>query len=261
LFLFDIFSKEFGYTLIGEKPVSLTEIPRKLMDEKYEKYLLCLKNIFNQSPNFALKICNKGPPHYVSLTLINKKALQRAVNLNPLVGSFIRTEFQIESQFYLLLENSMQGLAQIVRDERIIGYLLGYSKSDIEYYMRRMELGRYLQKYPLYMFHPLPGGRYYRRSLTLPRNVSPSYTHIKPRKRFTSLETEWQWIQDVAWDLRKEGFPTPPYFVSLPVYICRHGNDSKLARERFQEASYKVAELFYKKTFREAISEEAQKPY
>jgi hypothetical protein len=52
-----------------------------------------------------------------------QKTLQRAVNLNPLVGSFIRTEFQSESQFYLLLESS---LSDGISNKSLLPTLLGY---------------------------------------------------------------------------------------------------------------------------------------
>jgi hypothetical protein len=255
-FLFNLFSSEFGYTLVGAKPISIEELPKMGMYEVKEEYLVILKRMFENSPTFVLKIIDRGPTFDPEIELINIKALRGVIRENPTVNKFVRKKFLTEANFYSQLLNSRRNIFRVIEDDEIIGYILGYSKSNIKYYLRRVEIGRYLQKYPLYRFHPLPGAKYCRNSMRW--NVSPCYKHIKPSRGFKSLEAEWQWIQDVAWDLDADTSALPPYFVSLPFYICRHGGDSELARNRFKQASCKVAELFYKKSFQEAISERAR---
>jgi hypothetical protein len=80
-----------------------------------------------------------------------------------------------------------------------------------------------------------------------------------PRQGFRSLEAEWRWIKEVAWDVEEESKPVPPYFVSLPVYVCRHGGDSELMRKKYKKASHRVAELFYNKSPQEAVAGAALK--
>ena len=199
------------------------------------------------------KVFSSGPFRYVEL--INKKSLKTLVQQNSVVRSFMQKTFFSEENFYLNIKSQDQSIHQILRlDERVIGYCLGYDKTNIEYYLRRIELGTYLQKYPLVRYHPLPGGKYSDCSSVF-RNLSLRYKALKPSKGFDSLEAEWQWMKRVEWDLEKESIPEPPYFVYLPLYLCRHGDESYLARERFTMASRQVAKLFYNRKPSEVIAD------
>ena len=136
----------------------------------------------------------------------------------------------------------------------VIGLLLGYDKTNIDYYIRRIEVGTYLQKYPFVRYHPLPGGKYSNNPFVF-LNIFLRYERLRPSRGFESLEDEWQWIKKIEWNIEEESDPVPPLFVHLPLYICRHGGESELTREKFKEASGKVAELFCNKSFQEAVKE------
>lgn len=241
-FCFDLFSREFGYTLIGIKPISTDELPCKYCNEKGERCLAILREMFQGSPNFVLKIICSGP--FRSIELINRKSLRKLVGRNCALRSFIMEVFGSEERFFSKIENPSRSIHRILRaNDRMIGYCLGYDKTNIDYYLRRVELGIYLQKYPLVLFHPIPGGKY-SDCPNIFTNMTLDYEPLKPRKGFDSLESEWQWIKDIEWDIEKNSDPTPPYFVYLPVYVCRYGGGSETARERFKRASLQVAELF-----------------
>jgi hypothetical protein len=57
----------------------------------------------------------------------------------------------------------------------------------------------------------------------------------------------------------EESAPAPPYFVSLPFYVCRHGGDSELTREKYKKASSELAELFCNRSFQEGVTEMARR--
>ena len=249
---FDLFTKDFGYTLIGIKPTSTYELPKKYCNKSGEINLYKLKKIFDKSTNFALKILPDGP--FCSVELVNKKSLRKLVEKNFVVQSFVRKNFRDERSFYLKMESPNRSIHQVLKvNERIIGYCLGYDETNIEYYLRRIEVGVYLQKYPLVRFHPLPGGKY-SDSPNIFTNLNLYYKPLKPSRGFDSLEAEWQWIKRVERDIVEESKPVPPYFVHLPVYICRSGGGSEEARERFKAASRQIAQLFCDKRPSEVLA-------
>jgi hypothetical protein len=256
-FFLSLFAKEFGYTLLGIKPISTDEVFGEYFQKTSEKCFDELKKAFVDSPNFVLKIFSEGPCH--SVELINRKAVRELVRNNHVVQAFIKKEFKCEDDFYSKIEDPNQDIHKILKkDAKIIGYLLGYCKTNVEYYIRRIELGTYLQKYPWVCFHPLPGGKYSDYPFVF-TNRRLRYERLRPSKGFRSLTEEYEWIKQVEWDIREESKPVPPFFVSLPFYICRHGNQSEFDRERLRKARCKVAELFYNKSSRKAVVKEAAK--
>ena len=254
-FFLRLFSGEFGYTLIGLKPVSIDEGYGECFHEINERCYDELRKAFVGSHDFVLKIFSDGPYH--SIELINKKAVRELVRNNPVVRGFVKSKFKSEESFYSKIEDPDRSIFRILRNnDRIIGYLLGYDQTNIEYYIRRLELGMYLQKYPLVRFHPLPGGRFSDCPVVF-RNTCLRYEQLTPSHGFASLESEWEWIKQVEWDISEECNPVPPYFVQLPFYVCRHGGGSELMREKFKRASQKVAGLFCDKSYQKAIADVA----
>jgi len=252
-FFRSLFSREFGYTLVGIKPISIVEIGNEYPQKVDDECFISLKDKFAKSPNFAIKIYSVGPLHCIEL--INRKAVRELVRRNSVLREYIKKEFRDEKDFYSKIEAPDRGIHRILkRNARIIGYLLGYDKTNIEYYIRRIEVGTYLQKYPFVRYHPIPGGKYSNNPVIF-LNQNLYYSPIHPSRGFNSLEAEWNWIQQVMWDVEEESAPTPPHFVYLPLYICRHGGESEATRENFKKARSRVAELFYKKSFQEAVSE------
>lgn len=53
--------------------------------------------------------------------------------------------------------------------------------------------------------------------------------------------------------MKKKVNQSPPYLLSLPFYICRHGGDSERTRERYKRGRARLASLFQKKSIQEAI--------
>ena len=252
MFFSNLFCKEFGYTLIGEKPISVGEV-----EETEERCFSELEKAFDVSPNLVLKIFSDGPCRYIEL--INKRALRELVRRNPVVQNFVKKRFKNEREFYSQIEDRNKSIFTSTKNnDRIIGYLLGYDEANIEYYIRRVEVGLYLQKYPFVRHHPLPGGKYSRNPFVF-LNPRLRYVRLQPSPGFDTLEAEWQWIKKVEWDIGEESEAVPPRFVALPMYICRRGGTSEQAREKFKKASGRVAELFHDESFQSAVMEAAKR--
>ena len=256
---FELFTRDFGYTLLGIKPISTDELPRKYCDKLGERCFAKLKETFDKSPNFVLKIIQDGP--FYSVELINRGSLRALVKRNSFVRSFVREIFCNEQNFYSKIENPSRSIHRILKvNERVIGHCLGYDETNVKYYLRRIDLGIYLQKYPLVRFHPLPGGKY-SDCPNIFTDLTLRYKRLTPSNGFDSLEAEWQWIKRVEWDIVEESKPVPPYFVYLPIYVCRHGGGSEAAREKFTMASHKIAELFCNKRPSEVVAGFASRSY
>ena len=110
-FFLNLFSKEFGYTLIGIKPISSSEIFGENFQKISEKCFDELEKAFAGSPNFVLKVFSAGP--FRCVELINKKALKELVRNNPVVRAFIKKEFKDEEGFYSKIEDPNQDIHKI----------------------------------------------------------------------------------------------------------------------------------------------------
>ena len=145
-------------------------------------------------------------------------------------------------------------------DAYLKGILLGYGDSNTQYFCQRCVVKKYFNttsKVKLYFYiENLPGI-----FLPVSRPQPRRYAMIKPQPSpgFASLEAEQEWIEKVQWDLEKEREATPPYFVALPLYICRHGGDSEMIREKYRRARVKLAKLFYGKSYRQAVEDEVRR--
>ncbi len=92
-FLRNVFTSEFGYTLVGAKPISIEELPREGMYEVRDEYLTALKNLFEKSPTFVLKVIDRGPLLYPYIELINTRKLRSIIRQNPVVNKFVKKNF------------------------------------------------------------------------------------------------------------------------------------------------------------------------
>lgn len=259
-----LFSRELGYTLLGEKPISEDSLSYyfKVFPEAQKTFITSIKNTFKGSSNLVLKVFPFGKGYV--LELINKKAVRRIVSKHVFVQKFIKNRFVCVTDFYEKLEDPNISIFHIINDEWIAGYFLGYCRANSHYFVRRFVLGKHLKKPPIVSMFPVSDAIY-------PSSLYPHLsnhtrflyriTRPKQGKGFASLEDEWQWIKKVSWDIEEENQPVPPYYLSLPMYVCRHGGDSELIREHYKKARAKLAHFFCKNSILQAITEEASKKY
>ncbi len=262
-----LFSKEMGYTLLGEKPVSIDEWSEDYLrsSSDIEKMLQFLQRTFRGSPRFIFKSVLKDDGLY-RIELIHKQALKEVIYGNRDLCSIVKKKFKNPEILLHELETSKERIFDLLESNDFLkGVVLGYGRANSKYFCRRCDLGFYLKKYPIVCilpFNPKPSRRHVaslqKRSVCLEDTL---YADFEPKvnKNFDSLEDEWRWIQKVFWDLRKESLVSPPCYLSLPVYVCRHGGDSERVRSKYVKARDRLANLLYSRSFKEVIMEEAGK--
>ncbi len=260
-----LFSKEFGYTLIGAKSASIDELDYEYLftdQEGLRTFLNSLEKAGNGSKNFVLKIFCESNCFY-RVELINKKSIENLISENHALQHFIETKYTNRAEFFKRLEDPKITLFQLfLYDPYYIGLVLGYGDANSEYFCRRAQVGIHLRRIPFEA--PLPffrgsfiGWHWHNESKKI---IIPAVKkEIEPGPGFNSLEAEWDWIRQVEWDLHQERQAKPPYLISLPFYVCRHGGDSEMIREKYKRAQIVLAELFLDKSFRETVSEEMKK--
>ena len=257
-----VFSDDFGYTLIGEKPVSIQQslgCYDGAEAEKRDVLFIFLKLIFSSSTEFVFKILQ----NHGYMEIIHKKALLLQIEKYEKFSNFVLKKYGSPCNFLRALEQDNFDIFDAVDyDPVLIAIALGYGEENGEFFVRRCDVGEYLQKYPIVAFFPFdqrPGPDW-----AVSKNTwcftGPT---ILPRPmltpQFISLEQEWQWIKDVSRDFNRNPYPVVPYYISLPGYVSRHGIESDTIHEKFLKARDKLANLFCDRKFSEVIAEEAVK--
>ena len=260
----EIFSKELGYTLIGEKPVSMEMGPNDYLDSHpylTRLFLAHLRRTFYQSKRYIVKTFYDDGGHY-TIELIHRPALKTLITSTSQLKRFIETKYRGEANFYKMLENENCTLYTIFSDKYFLGLALGYGKANSHYFCRRCLVG--ISLYKFFTILPFFSGK----TLSIERpnycylTIDKPYTtkKVEPSPGFSSLEAEWQWIKQIEWNLEEEREAKPPYSLTLPLYICRHGGDSEVIRDKFKRSGALLANLLSSKSsIREVVAEEATK--
>ena len=263
----DLFTSEFGFTLIGEKPISISENENFYLNthpELLKRFLQSLHNTFRNAPHFVLKTFQRNGDWGYWIELLHKPSIRKLVKENSYLQELIANKFGTEEEFYTQIEDPSVSFYDVVDDGPAIGRLLGYGDANSDYFLQRYSIGEYLKKYPFVQYLPFHLG------LFVTVHYLPNPTHFPysvPRppldEHFHSYEAEWKWIQDVEWDLDREKadsfLASPPYFVELPFYICRHGGDSEKVRQHFRKVRAAVAQLFSHNSWQQAVETVAAK--
>ena len=256
-----IFSDDFGYTLVGKKAVSLdnslTYFLKSMFPEDVKRARELLKTTFSRSDRFILREINGD------LWFIDKSALSKIISRNRNLNRFVTKKFKSKKLFIDHLQYSEQNLFEAL-DNRfvLIGIAFGYGEENAKFYIRKIQLGEYLQRYPVISVYPFDGIP----SLGRVKDWNFYFDHYLRKidqpavsNCFHSFEEEWEWIRQVEWLLYKEDAPNPPYYISLPTYIARHGPESDRIHKKFLRARDKLAKMFCGRKFNEVVAEEAAK--
>ena len=264
-----LFKMELGYTLIGKKPVSIEEGRAFLehdfsqQEEKIREFLI---EAFKNSQSFILQL-PADPKKCLPLTLIHKSALTKVINENEELNDFVTKKFVTIDKLFNHLQNSHEGIPKTFENnDFLLGLILGYGRSNPEYYCRRNELEAYLKT--LFFFEMIPQNPNPRTCCLSPVvfYFLDDYERCKrvpvPKEKFGSLEAEWKWIKKIEWKLGCCRNPLPPYkmdYPLLPFYICRHGGDSEQVRKKYIKARDHLANLFYHRSPTDVVMKEALK--
>jgi hypothetical protein len=259
-----LFSSTFGFVLIDAKPVATTSYVNDFIEaspEAKERLFEFLESSFKNSPTFIFRLSRFEETNFL-MELINKQALAKVIRDDQKLQLFIVDKFSSIPKFFEKLASSGEPFFDLFdRNYYCISLALGYGKTNAEYYCQRSNVGHFLKKYPVVKMVPFI-------SKPTPRHVMPHSGRLffldeifhldaapKLEKQFRSLEEEWQWIQDVSWNLPDSHEIKPPLYISLPSYVCRHGGDSEKVREKYVKACDCLASLLYKQTFTDAVIE------
>jgi hypothetical protein len=258
-----IFTDELGYTLIGEKAVSIQEGDTDYLHDHpdvKERLFAFLTKAFKDSHRFIFKASMKDGKH-LSIEFFNKIALKRVISEHLELQKFVRKKFITTDGFFSHLQHTKESVFKtFARDDFLLGLVFGYGRDNSDYYCRRCDVGTYLNKAPFFEIFQnnlkphICGGK-----LVFFFLDDFSGKHARPplKEDFGSLENEWEWLQEVHWNLGELCAPIPPYYISLPFYVCRHGGDSEQIRNKYIKARDRLANLFYNRSFMEVIIEEA----
>jgi hypothetical protein len=258
-----LFSGEFGYVLLGAKPASIAECSDYYLcthPEARDLLLQFLKNTFKGSTNFIVKAITDGKCYRIEF--INKQAVRQVVLENYELQLFIDTKFRGLNNFFESLGSVDTDLFGLFEDPFLIGLVLGYGRANSEYYCRRCVVGEYLKRYPVVCqlpFNPEPHKSYAVSQCFDSFSLENVVKEVPVTKGFWSLADEWSWIREVFWNLEDDCSPAPPYYISLPFYICRHGGDSEQVRDKYLKARDCLADLLYRHSFKEVVFEEASR--
>ena len=257
-----VFSTDFGYTLIGSKPVSLEQGLDCYLEEEVEKrerLFNFLKKTFANSERFIFKTLKK----HGYIELINKKALSIQIRKYKKLNDFVKKTYVSCDAFLKALESDDLDIFDAVEhDSVLIAIALGYGEENGNFFVRRCDVGEYLQKFPIVAFFPFDqrpspfwaiprNTRYFRKPNLLPK---PSLLPL-----FESLEKEWQWIKSVSREFNRESYLEAPYYISLPGYISRYGSESDMIHDKFLKSKETLARMFCGRKFSEVITKEAAK--
>jgi hypothetical protein len=256
-----IFSDDLGYTLIGEKAVSLDDATSLDFEYHPEKKVIAhrfLSKVFKGSRKFVYI-----PNGEDSGWLIHRDALSKEIANNRKLEDFILLRYASEGAFFDTLETTDRSIFDLLEfDPVLIAIALGYGENNGEFYSRWLVLAEYLQKYPVVSYFPfqfLPDAGYIRHHRLFCDSGFRSIPRPNIRLPWRSLEEEWQWMMQLDWQLSKESYPPPPYFISLPAYKSCRGPESERLHLKYLKARERLARLFCEKNFAEVIADEAAK--
>ena len=259
-----VFSGCFGYTLIGEKPVSIEYCGglEFCLNPEYQKlFFLHLEGLFNHSERFLLKNI-RCANFYSEIILIDKPALANLIKKNPYLSNFVKKQYGSMENFFHSLEDPKQHIVDCFRRDNIaVGIVLGYGEGNGRYYQRYLDVGHYLKKYPvvcLLSFDPKPMPGMASESIQREINDVPYVPFVpEPSTEFASLEEEWDWMRKVR---NKDYDETEiPYLFQLPFFISKKGPETDAIRKKYSKARDKIAKMFRGKEFSEKISERVAK--
>lgn len=240
-----IFSDCLGYTLVGEKPMSLHELPEYEFDKKYKGNLKpemvsrYLEQVFRNSKNFIF--IATGDANYKVIFLIHKPALKKLIETEQEFLNY-RLKRQVTVEYIINLVREQKAIDPIA-----FGVLLGYGQSNSFFYLRRMQIGMYLGKSPnteFQIFYP-------QRSSTTQNNFyrinAPEINYV-----FESFRDEWNWIINNMAPIQKREVP---YLFHPICYIAKKGKTTDSIDATHKQARKKMANIFTDKSFTKAVVE------
>lgn len=218
--LCSFFSSSFGYTLIGEKPVSYEEYISN------EEIIFSLKQYFSNSNEFIFSVL---PCRYkgFEVCFIHKKSFFTLCRNDELCHEFLERQGVTPKEFLRTFEKSRKSFEKFCsHDGAIIGTFLGFGSNNAKLWSRWARLGYFLGAWPFKHPSPMPSPLLLYSGLP---GVSVPKVLFAPKihNDFRTLYSEWNWLNK-----GQRSFDTmpPPFIIPLPSFFYWEGNENELKR-------------------------------
>ena len=232
-----LFSSVFGYTLLGEKPVSFEEAVSD------QKIIEIMKTVFQNCDDFVLKVTpyeTRKNKTRNEVCLIHKQGFILLCEREKILIDFLNCRRQSPEEFLAEFTTSTASFEEsCTYNAIVVGTLLGFGSQNSALWSRWSRLGYFLgagpfQQPPLYPF---------------PWTVSMKYQHIripeaivepKRNEEFRTLYEEWTWL-----NTRKKEFgeSPPPSRLSLPEFFYWEGHEEQ--PQRFIEVGNRLGDILF----------------
>jgi hypothetical protein len=255
----------FGYTLFGNKPISVESYPVKLphsisdfLQHRSEMFLFNSEKTwkkyvnFLKSDNFVVKFEKRGD--YGACYLINRTAFCSAVHANlDLFKQVLGPQVTAESLLKIIEHKTSTFNKVIKRDVVLEGILLGYGRQNALAYQRYQDVLhtiKYKQP-PPWCDDEGEEALSPERKVHALMNASfpiPIDTHIVPREGFYSLAEECSWFDEVI-----DSWHEPCFFrFPAPSFMWdKRSEETKAIFSEYKATKEKMVRLYDKGDFLE----------
>ena len=247
-----IFTECCGYTLIGEKPVSVEYSDQLDLSNQENRSLFFeeLERIFKGSKNFILKTFHYDS-FYSEIVLINVPTIMDLAVNNKYFSRFLAKHYKNLENFYTSLSNPKIHIFETLKgDEIAIGIALGFGTKNSKFFQRYVDLGFYLKKYPficLLPFEPKP----------LPQMLIPIHlcgnVPFKPfipkqNPKFASFDAELKEMEEIRDRTSKD--TEIPYLFQQPFFLAKKGDKANKLHRKYLRSRTRLSRLFSKKNLK-----------
>lgn len=242
-----IYGNHFGYTLFGDKPISIAgyfvQQPTNNLLAGHRTNI-CLGELWKTWGKYASQINSKNylilnektGERLGTITLINKRAFLKTVEEHLNDFQAVLGEDMTPKKLMEQIATPNASLFDILhRNEILYGILLGYGKKNALAYKRRSELMRFTD--PIYRMMPVHKDLLHEYSLYFPR----------PRPPFATIEEEYNDIESRITFSGGEPKLSP---IDIPRFVAIADNpETKCLNQKYRRLHQKLLKIYSKGDF------------
>ncbi len=227
----EILSSDFGFVLIGAKPMALEEFSQpEFIDDpsKKRRMIEYLKILFAKSKRFSLRTHEDSNGPY-SAILIDLKAFHK-LKVDP-NEELIFCDTDIAAMEHLAL-------------------LFGYGKENGRFYSRYFSIGLTLNKHSyLWTTLMLPEDLLSQltQNMKIPRTtieVPYEVEYMKVSQGFSSLEEEWEWIIQNEMPISERDL-LPPMWIKKPFFGAKNSRETQKLLKKYDLAADQLGKMLH----------------
>ena len=251
-----VFTECCGYTLIGEKPVSIEYFGQYDFPNQGDKTVFFeeLERVFKGSKKFILKIVHFNGC-YSEIALINVRLIKDLAINDRYFSQFVVKHYKSIENFFTSLSNPHIHIVETLKwDTVAIGIVLGFGTENSKFFQRYMDVGLHLRRYPFICLLPFEPKPLPLMLAPIPIDANVPFNPCIPKQnpKFVSFEDELEEMERVKDSVGFKDMEIP-YMIQLPFFISKKGNKSDRLHRRYLHARNKLSRIFLNKKFREII--------